>query len=268
MAVNNIHTFQQATPPPTQKAGNGFWRRQFGPAVTTRQRVFDWIFGIALPIVCFVFDPIVFKGNVPGDAVLRSYRPFAYLLFFFSVLAMSLWLIFGAKLKWLSGFLSGLFIAGAFVSLAVGLILLPFSLIGLVILIGALGFTPFFTSIVFARNVVRAFRSSKPFLEKSVMIYAVCFGAFFSLLVPVAVQRDITATLTNIERHDAVDNLDLTKLRLYAPLYDAGRLIDIYHSSNKNSPDTAAKRELMRELYNDRTGRDIDNDYPFGSVSD
>ena len=40
-----------------------FWRRQFQIESTTGQKKFDWIFGVIMPVICFVFDPIVFKGN-------------------------------------------------------------------------------------------------------------------------------------------------------------------------------------------------------------
>ena len=56
-----------------------FWKRQFQAQSTEVQRTFDWIFGVLLPVICFVFDPLVFKGNAWGTAVLGNYKPFAYL---------------------------------------------------------------------------------------------------------------------------------------------------------------------------------------------
>ena len=35
----------------------GFWRRQFSPEATSRQRKFDWAIGVFLPLICFYFDP-------------------------------------------------------------------------------------------------------------------------------------------------------------------------------------------------------------------
>jgi hypothetical protein len=116
----------------------GFWQRQFQFEITYKQKVFDWIFGVILPVICFTFDPIVFKTNM-RDPFLGEYKPFAYLLSFTSILAMMAWLIWGEKLKGLSGILSGLFAVGGVISLGIGIILFPFSLIGLVLIIGALG---------------------------------------------------------------------------------------------------------------------------------
>jgi hypothetical protein len=76
----------------------GFWRRQFQTEATKSQKKFDWAFGVILPVICFVFDPVVFKGGGFGVAFLGAFKPFAYLLSFVSVMAMSAWLIWGAKL--------------------------------------------------------------------------------------------------------------------------------------------------------------------------
>ncbi len=124
-----------------EKTGSqkGFWHWQFQTESTESQKTFDWLFGVILPVSCFVFDPIVFKGDAWGAAYLGTYKPFAYILSFVSVMAMSAWLIWGEKLKWLNAFLAGLFIVGGIVSLGIGIILSPISLLGLIILIGALG---------------------------------------------------------------------------------------------------------------------------------
>ena len=173
------------------KSKNGFWARQFQSQATTGQKVFDWLFGVFLPVICFVFDPIVFKGGFDGKALLGNYTPFAYLLSFVSIMAIAAWMIWGAKLKWLNGFLAGLFFLGGFISFCVGVVLFPYSLMGLIILIGILGFTPFFSSFIYLRNAFRALQASKPFLEKSVLIYAVAFGAIFSVLVLWTINSEI-----------------------------------------------------------------------------
>jgi hypothetical protein len=163
---------------PTKPMKIGFWKRQFQPQANSNQKAFDWIFGVCLPVICFVFDPIVFKGG--SRTILADYQPFAYVLCFACLTTMTAWLIFGEKLRWLSGFLAGLFFLGGAVSLGVGIVLFPFSLIGLIMLIGALGFTPLLTAIVYLRNSFRALHASKMFLVKTVRIYAFAFGIIFS----------------------------------------------------------------------------------------
>jgi hypothetical protein len=158
----------------------GFWRRQFQPAATLAQTKFDWTFGVVLPVVCFVFDPVVFEGG----SVLAAFKLSAYVLSFVSVMAMAAWLIWGAKLKWLNAFLAGLFAVGSVISLIIGVLIAPISLIGLIVLIGILGFTPLFTSIVYLRNATRAFQTAKPFLEKKVLVYSFALAALVSAVVP------------------------------------------------------------------------------------
>lgn len=164
----------------TPEPNAGFWKRQFQQRSTVAQRKFDWLFGVFLPIVCFVFDPIVFTN----ETYLGDYKSFGYIFSFVSVMAMSAWLIWGAKLKWFNAVLAGFFSVGSLVAFGTGIIIFPISILGLIILIGALGFTPLFTTIVFLRNSVRAFRAAKPFLEKKTLVYAFSLAALFSAVVP------------------------------------------------------------------------------------
>ena len=165
----------------------GFWRRQFQPAATAAQTKFDWTFGVVLPVVCFVFDPIVFEAG----SVLAPLKFFAYFLSFVSIMAMAAWLVWGAKLKWLNAFLAGLFAVGGVISLAIGILIVPISLIGLIVLIGIPGFTPLFTSIVFLRNALRAFQSAKPFFEKKILVYSSALAALLSAVVPYVLNANI-----------------------------------------------------------------------------
>ena len=157
-----------------------FWRRQFQQDPTPKQKSFDWAYGVGIPLVCVAADPIVFTEY----GVLETYRPFAHTLSAASILAMAAWLLWGEKLKWLAAPLAGLFIAGSFVSLIVGLRLLPLSLVGLFFVIGFLGLTPLFSAIVYLRNGVRAFRSAKLFVEPRVVVQAGLLAALFGLVIP------------------------------------------------------------------------------------
>ncbi len=182
-----------------------FWKRQFQNKATASQKRFDWLFGVILPIACFVFDPIVFTS----ETVLGKYKAFAYVLSFVSVMAMSAWLIWDAKLKWLNGFLAGLFAVVSFISLGIGIVILPLSLIGLIVLIGVLGFTPLFCAVVFLRNSIRAYRTAEPFLEKRVLAYSFLLSALFSIVVPSVLNAEIKK-LKHAKMND--DNSTLTRI--------------------------------------------------------
>lgn len=158
-----------------------FLGRRFHLEPTARQQKFDWIFGVGLPLVCFAADPIVFADE---HAVLYKYKIFAYALSIVSIMTMAAWLLWGQRLGDLRPYIGGLFIVGSVISLIVGVILLPFSLMGLFFLIGFLGFTPLFTSIVYLRNGIRAINGAKLDLPTGVVYRAVILATLFSLIVP------------------------------------------------------------------------------------
>ena len=148
-----------------EKPPNGdarFWRRQFGNVVTSKQHKFDWLMGVFMPMICFYFDPIVFRewnDSGPGShGLLATYQLPAYALAFVAIMAQSAWLLWGERLGSFR-IVTGLILATAAVaSLIIGVILFPFSVVGMFFLIGFLGFTPVLTAIVYWRNAVRAIR--------------------------------------------------------------------------------------------------------------
>jgi hypothetical protein len=236
-------------------SNGGFWKRQFQIQPTTAQKTFDWAFGIILPVICFVFDPIVFKGGFGSDGgMFSSVRPFAYVLCFACIVGMAAWLLFGSKLRWLNGFLAGLFFLGGVVSLCVGIVLFPFSFIGLFVLIGALGFTPLLTAITYLRNALRVFDASKMFLVKSVRNYAFGFGIVFSASLAVAINGEVTHAYQNLEFGDAqAVYAEQTRLRLLTPLVNSDELVRIY----QNAPDNPEKQQALADVYKALTGKNI-----------
>jgi len=138
-----------------------------------------------MPTACFAFDPLIFRDWNGNKGLLGDYLPFAYLLSFTLVMANLAVLLFGEKFREFNIYLSGLFAVGGIVSLVIGVVLLPFSVIGLVFLIGILGFTPLFTSIVYLRNSARMFKTAQPYFRPSSLISAFVFAAAFSAAIPI-----------------------------------------------------------------------------------
>ncbi|MET0646919.1 MAG: hypothetical protein ABW208_09890 [Pyrinomonadaceae bacterium] len=136
----------------------GFWRRQFDDAPTPTQRRFDVLFGVVMPVLCFYFDPIVFKGGlVDGGGLYRPHQLYAYTISAVEMVALCTLLFATGRARSRPAALAGMLLAGAAFSLAVGLAILPFSVIGLVFfLAGLLGFVPFLTAFVYLRNGWRA----------------------------------------------------------------------------------------------------------------
>ena len=189
----------------------GFWERQLSKAADKKTNKWDWIFGVIMPGFCFVADPFVFKsGFGSNDGFLSDYRPFAYLLSFASIMAMIAWLLWGERLKGFGVLVSGVLAAGAAISLVIGLILFPFSFLGLIVLIGIFGFTPLFTSVVFWRNSLRAYLAAKPYFESGLLTRTVGLVMLSALVIPIivnaALEKNIVARVARDRDQIAAQN--------------------------------------------------------------
>lgn len=91
----------------------GFWRRQFTSEVTRPQVIFDIVFGIVGPILCFAFDPIVFRGSFGDRPLFGDYKIYVYLFSGLEIMILSLWLLAGAGFQfWNEMVGAGLFLGG------------------------------------------------------------------------------------------------------------------------------------------------------------
>lgn len=132
----------------------GFWKRQFGGRPTRRQEVHDLIFGIVLPLICLLLDPVVFRGG--PFPVLHHYRWLAYTFIAIEMAVLAYWLTMDVRSGIGTLLLAGALAAGGLFALSLHAILLPLTLRGMIFLIGFLGLTPFLTSFVYFRNAWRA----------------------------------------------------------------------------------------------------------------
>src|SRR5829696_7204837 len=85
----------------------GFWRHQFGPVPTAKQDLFDGIFGVILPVVCLVADPIVFKGGFL-DPWLDNFQVLAYLTSTIEIAVFIVWRTFRKQLITVSAPFAGI----------------------------------------------------------------------------------------------------------------------------------------------------------------
>ena len=181
----------------------GFWKRQFAPIPTAAQDTFDSVFAILLPILFLVIDPIVFKSpRLFGPAYLEDYQLLGYLFCSLEIGLFLTWRTFRQPLRRFSMAFAGAFFAGAIFSTIIGFVLLPLSVLGLMFVIGLLGFTPFVTAFVFLRNGVRAARINlNGAAWRSRLAVAVLSGALV-LGMPVAVQAkedsDVSETVRTL----------------------------------------------------------------------
>jgi hypothetical protein len=163
----------------------GFWRRQFDPSATTAQRWFDLCVGIIAPLLCAFFDPAVFRSNgIFGGGILNQVRLFGYLEIAMGVAALAYYLV--ARRASLS--LAGVLYAGALFSFLVGLAILPFSILGMFVLIGVFGLTPFFSSFVYLRNGYRCWRELSQHSTRQASFLVVGVAFILTLGMPLALQ--------------------------------------------------------------------------------
>jgi hypothetical protein len=167
-----------------------FWRRQFNDSPTRAQFRFDIAFGLIIPVLCFVFDPVVFRGWLIGEGFYHRFQFLAYAASTFEITTLGCWLFVVRKYPAWSRPAGGVMLAGALLSGAIGLAILPFSFMGLLFAgLGALGFIPFISAIVYLRNGLRAIRLNRTNAPVPGAVFAsFAFGILVALGIPVAAQ--------------------------------------------------------------------------------
>ena len=237
-----------------------FWRRQFAPQVTRPQLVFDVIFGAIGPILCFVFDPIVFHSGFGGPPLFPAYQPIVYLFSGFEIALLCFWLIMGPGSELWNAMFGAALLCGGLFCLAIGCILLPFSAMGLMFGVGLFGFTPFLTALVYLRNGSRALRA-KSYESSTItrLVGALC-GCLFVLAVPTLLALEIRMTVSSsideIVRGDSEQASRaahrLAPFRFFADA-ELDRLVQAYIAELDPQ-----RKQLLKSCYREVTGEDIE----------
>jgi hypothetical protein len=253
--------FDSAEPssPPQPAPRRGFMRRQFDVRATRGQKIFDVLVGVALPLVCLYFDPVVFRSTGFGRPLLGGYRMFAYAVIGLEVALLAAWLTFGERVREWGAMLGGALMAGALFSLVVGVVLLPFSVIGLMFLVGALGFSPLLAAFVYWRNGRRALRASATRLEGTRRALALAFGATLALGAPayahLRVARAVSHAVEQLTAGDEAQALAATRrLKVFGWL--APVEFDSLARAYAREPD-AAKKARLAHAYRELTGGEV-----------
>ncbi len=135
----------------------GIWARQMSGRGTVWQTAFDVAFGIVGPILCVVFDPGVLRPDGwEFFEPLQEVRLFVYLVIGLGIAALSYFLV-TRKSSWI---LAGAMYGAAVFALFLGVVMLPMSALGLLLVIGIFGFTPFVSAFVMWRNARRCRESA------------------------------------------------------------------------------------------------------------
>ncbi|HJQ34023.1 MAG TPA: hypothetical protein VJ866_17715 [Pyrinomonadaceae bacterium] len=240
----------------------GFWARQFAGEPTEVQTRFDVVFGIVVPILCFIFDPVVFQDKFGGGVggFYRGVSFYAYTLSAAEILALGCWLYFGARASRWAAPAAGVFLAGALFSFVLGVAILPLSIFGLIFLVGALGFVPFVTALVYLRVGVRALRLVLGDVEAAGRASAwITLGLLFTLVAPAAAQhgarRAVSSAFAEELAGREMSAPRRTTTRVLAKASGATFDEAVWAYNRETDP---ARRARLAKAYADVTGNDIE----------
>lgn len=245
---------------PRANEASSFWKRQFAADVSAGQVAFDVAAGILLPIACLLCDPIVFRsstlfGPTGGfGPVLGRYLVFGYLAIGIAILSLAAWL----AVRRFPALFAGLLAGGTLCAVVLGIVLLPFSLFGLLFLIGALGFSPFVAAFVFWRNTIRTFRAAQPRCPPVRLWAAASAGLLIAIGGPAGIQGYVRHELSRatqlVQSPDADEvALGIAKFRLFRPIADLDELVWIYHRETDSE-----RRGRLADAYRQLTGTEIE----------
>ena len=238
----------------------GFWKRQFAPIPTPAQDTFDSLFAIVLPILFLVMDPVVFKSpRFLGPAYLEEYQLLAYLFCSLEIGLFLTWRTFRLPLRRFSSAFAGAFFAGAIFSTVIGFVILPLSLLGLMVVLGVFGFTPFVTAFVFLRNGVRAARininGSALYARFSTAVLGAALAFGMPAVVQAKVEHDVSAMVATLisgsppEAEAAAQRLGSYH---FVSREHRNEIVTAYDNESNTT-----KRALLERTYRDITGEEL-----------
>lgn len=206
--------------------------------------------GIVLPLLCLAYDPIVFRASF-GKPILGSFIISGYGFIALSALALGAWL----PLRRFPSIFCGFLFAGCLFALAVGIVLLPISVIGLLIVIGILGFSPFLTAATFWHCAKHARELAGNKFQPG--LAALAFAVLVAL--PISAQafafhiRDQSLAVL-VDGTDETSQRAVRRLKMLGPIFDADTLVSRYVET-----DSQPARERIASAYHELTGRDVED---------
>jgi hypothetical protein len=201
-----------------------------------------------------IFDPAVFRSDgLFGAGMLKDFRFYAYSEIAIGVAALAYFLL----TRRASALLAGTLYAGALFSGLLGLFMLPLTLLGLLILIGIFGLTPFFSAFVMERNASRCWRESSTHTVRFKALRTAALAALLALGLPLVAQlavfeiasRAMAALQTGSEQKYAVAVRTLKFLKFGAK---TDEIVFAYQKAADPK-----QRERLAQAYQAITGREI-----------
>jgi hypothetical protein len=219
--------------------------------------------GIVGPIVCFGVKWESFGDSLnwlPGLGFI-CYKPvFGYGIIGLEIATLALWLWCGDRLGRLTGGVTGILYFGAVFAGALGLVMLPFSLMGALVAqgIGLLGLVPLLTAVAFFGQGWRAAATAKRVLGDKRSAAHAFLGAVLvfgvpSVLQPASVHFANRALDPVVEKVAQGDLAATTVFERWVLSRDPDRLVWIYRAEA-----SVDRKQRLASAYNKLTGRDIE----------
>lgn len=182
-------------------------RRKFSDSPTPS---IDMLFGVVVPTLCLIFDPVVFRDWLPcfAGGPLTPYATFAYTAMGLCMVVLTLWIFSAGTINIGLGWMAGILLTGAGLTTMLGIFLLPLNQLGLTLYcVGLLGVTPFLCSFVYFRNSIRIlgrYRRRNPAQPISISMAAIFMGVIITLTIPALLQWQNPRVLSNFEQRAAM----------------------------------------------------------------
>jgi hypothetical protein len=217
------------------------------------------MFGIVVPVICIVIDPVVFRSFLRGEAILGEFKPFVFILSFVNILALIGWLLQSLLFKRTSVILAGLFFISGLASVITGIVVvLSFLDHPLVFFLAALGYVPLFAAaFVYFRNAVRALHQAELFMTGGAVVAVFVLSSFVSVAVPLASNVAIDVAIDRMVRGTPEQIYSTAgQIKYIAPVVNFDRVAKRYCDRNY----FRERRKALSDVYYQFTGlttRDI-----------
>jgi hypothetical protein len=145
--------------------------------------------------------------------------------------------------------------AGALFAGGLGVVLLPFSVIGLVAIIGLLGFVPFLTAVVYYVNAVEAYHHARKVARGQRRFGSALLGALLVIGVPGAVQALVSLAVQSAIR-DLAAGKSAAMLTLRGWYRFAPRDSLVWSYAAERDP---VRKQRLANAYKELNGEDVES---------
>ena len=175
-----------------------------------QRAMFDFLWGVGMPLICLVFDPFVFKEHdvlgqfsLAAPMVNTTIYDHAFVVYAFvgcQMLVMAVWLMLGSKAGIWTPLLGGFLVSGLLFAALVGFVLVIPAAIGVFFVgIGLLGLTPLITTYSYGRQCSRALANNWHSPANATATPLAVLGFCVSLVLPVLIGVALLAALRGPE---------------------------------------------------------------------